>query len=164
MILKGIAYYYGDDISTDAIIPGPYLQCEKPEELASYAMKGCDPGFPQKSKGCILVVGKNFGCGSSREQAALCLKYAGVQAIVGVSFARIFYRNAINQGIPLLECPGILDHVHDGDIIKVHVQTGLIVNSSTKRETTASALPPFLFDIVQAGGTVPWFKKKHPTQ
>ena len=104
MIIKGRAIKYGDDINTDVIIPGRYLLLTNPEDLAAHAMEDLDQDFIKKfRKGDIIVGGKNFGCGSSREQAAMCLKYAGVGAIIAKSFARIFYRNAINQGLPIIE-------------------------------------------------------------
>ena len=163
MIIKGAALCYGHDISTDEIIPGPYLQHDNPEKLASFAMRGCDITFPQKSKNAIMVVGKNFGCGSSREQATICLKYAGIQAIIGISFARIFYRNAINQGLPLFQSSSACEMISNDDEIKITLETGEIMNISTQKQIQSAPPAPFLTSILKAGGAIPWFhqQKKH---
>jgi len=160
MIIRGVALCYGDDISTDEIIPGPYLQYDSPEKLASFAMRGCDTTFPEKSKNAILVVGKNFGCGSSREQAAICLKHAGIQSIIGVSFARIFYRNAINQGLPLLQSSSACEMISNGDEIKITLETGEIENISTQKQIQSTPPAPFLTSILKAGGAIPWFHQQ----
>jgi len=120
-------------------------------------MSGYDTSFPQKSKHAIMIVGKNFGCGSSREQAAICLKYAGIQAIIGVSFARIFYRNAMNQGLPLLQCSSSHRLISDGDEIEIEFEAGIIKNNTTQKTFQSVVLSPFLISMLKAGGAVPWF-------
>ena len=115
MNVSGRAWKFGDDVNTDLIVPGKYLELVDPYEMAKHAMEGIDPDFPGKvSEGDVVVGGSNFGCGSSREHAAIALKYVGVGAVVAESFARIFYRNAINLGLPALECPGISEAVSEG--------------------------------------------------
>src|SRR5512143_2196183 len=124
---------FGNNIDTDVILPGKWLSLIDPNELAKHAMEGLDPSFPQKAKGGVIVVGgKNFGCGSSREQAPLALKYAGVQCVLAESFARIFYRNSINIGLPVIECKGISQAFNEGDEVAVGLEEGKIQNLSKK--------------------------------
>ena len=158
MKITGSALKYGDDINTDLIYPGRYLHIYDPEEMAKYSMADLDPDFWKKfEKGDIIVAGKNFGCGSSREQAAICLKYAGVGAIVAKSFARIFFRNAINQGIPILEAD--TDGISWGDRLEIFPEEGRIENLTTGKTIYGTMLPPFLMELLEDGGLIPHLKK-----
>jgi len=151
---------YGDDINTDVIFPGRYLALTEPEEIAAHAMEDLDPDFLKKlNKGDILVAGKNFGCGSSREQAAIALKYAGVGAIVAKSFARIFYRNAINQGIPVIECPEGVEAIEDGDEVEIDLDKGVIKDISKNKIFNFKPLPEFIQKILSKGGLLPFLKQ-----
>ena len=152
MKLIGKAVKYGDDINTDYIIPGKYMVLTDPVELAKHAMEGIDPSFIEKSKDSIIVAGKNFGCGSSREQAPISLKYSGTKAIVAKSFARIFYRNAINIGLPVLECEGLWDIVKDGDQLMLDLESGEIKNLTNNKSTQAQPLPDFILELIEIGG------------
>ena len=157
---KGRVWKFGDDINTDLIIPGKYLELVDPEEMANHAMEGVDPDFNKKVKeGDIIVGGKNFGCGSSREHAPLALKYAGIEAVVAESYARIFYRNSINIGLPALQCQGIVKGVEDRDVIEIDVNNGVIKNTNTGIELSFTPLPDFMVDILTEGGLVPYLKK-----
>lgn len=161
MILKGKAIKYGNDINTDVIIPGRYLNFVKPEELALHTMEDLDPDFFKTfTKGDVIVAGRNFGCGSSREQAAMCLKYAGVGAIVAKSFARIFYRNAINQGLPVIESSEAVDAIENKDELSIDFDKGLIKNVTKNLRFTMQPVPEFLQEIITAGGLVPWLHEK----
>jgi len=151
---------YGDDINTDVIFPGRYLALTEPEEIAAHAMEDLDPDFLKKlNEGDILVAGKNFGCGSSREQAAIALKYAGVGAIVAKSFARIFYRNAINQGIPVIECPEGVEAIEDGDEVEIDLDKGVIKDISKNKIFNFKPLPEFIQKILSKGGLLPFLKQ-----
>jgi len=159
-ILKGKAWKFGDDINTDLIVPGKYLELTDPYEMAQHAMEGSDPDFPKKvSKGDIVIGGKNFGCGSSREHAALALRYLDLGAVVAESFARIFYRNAINVGIPALECPGITEVVEEGDTIEIDLTGGIITIKSTGDKLGFTPVPEFMVKVLNDGGLVPYLKK-----
>ena len=162
MTLKGFAHVYNrDDINTDEIIPARYLNSDKEEELAKHAMEGLDATFPQKAeKGVIVVGGKNFGCGSSREQAPLALKYAGVQCVLAESFARIFYRNSINIGLPVIECKGIFEAVSDGDELSVDLEAGRIENLTKKQTMQGTKMPPFIMEILSDGGLIENLRKR----
>jgi len=161
MIIKGKATVYGDNINTDVIIPGKYLTILDPDELARHAMESLDPQFYEKAKkGIILVAGKNFGCGSSREQAPIALKHSGVKCIIAESFARIFFRNAINIGLPIIECPEIRSFVMDGDGLTVNLQKGEIKNETTGKTLSAKPLPKFLLDIIRDGGLIRHLKRR----
>ena len=158
--LEGRAWKFGDDINTDLIVPGKYLELTDPYEMAKHAMEGSDPDFPNKaSKGDIVVGGKNFGCGSSREHAALALRYLDLGAIVVESFARIFYRNAINVGIPALECPGITEEVEEGDTLEIDLTAGVITNKRTGKKLSFNPVPEFMVKVLNEGGLVPYLKK-----
>ncbi len=150
---------FGNDVDTDAIIPGKYLTINKPQELAKHAFEGVRPEFSGSVRdGDIIVAGLNFGCGSSREHAPLALKGAKVKCIIAKSFARIFFRNAINIGLPLLECPDT-DRIEEGDNIEVDFESG-IINNTTKNQTYyATPLPDFVRSIVDAGGLIGYAKK-----
>ncbi len=157
--IVGKIWKYGDDVNTDLIVPGKYLELVDPEEMALHAMEGIDPEFPQKiTKGDIVVGGANFGCGSSREHAPLALKYAGVGAVIAESFARIFYRNAINVGLPALECPGIIDAVEEGDQLEVDITRGKVRNLSKNVELKFVPLPGFMVEVLGEGGLVTYIK------
>ena len=161
MKVSGKAVIFGDDVNTDVIIPSKYLTSLDPNELAKHAMEGIDPDFAEKAKKrVILVAGKNFGCGSSREQAPIALKYAGVKCVLAEFFARIFYRNAINIGLPVLESPGISKEVDEGDILTVDLENGKIVNETKNKILEAVRLPDFILEILKDEGLINHLKKK----
>ena len=155
-MISGRVWKFKDNIDTDVIIPGKYLRTTDMSVFASHVMEGIDPGFPKKvKKGDIIVAGKNFGCGSSREQAPLALKHAGVACIVAESFARIFFRNAINVGLPIIE---VKIDCEEGDIIDIDLENGIV---KIKNESyTGTKLPDFLREILEDGGLVEHHKKK----
>lgn len=159
MILKGTAHVYGDNIDTDRIIPGKYTKTLNMQELADHVFEDLDPEFRIKLKnGDILVAGDNFGCGSSREQAPLALKKAGVSIVIARSFARIFYRNAINIGLPILE---IRDHtISDKDLLEVNIGTGVVKNLTTSVKYQGSEMPFVMIEIINEGGLVQYLKKR----
>ncbi|WP_456482882.1 3-isopropylmalate dehydratase small subunit [Methanopyrus kandleri] len=162
-VIRGRAWVFGDDIDTDQIIPGRYLTTQDPEELAKHVMEGADPEFPEKVReGDVIVAGKNFGCGSSREHAPIALKAAGIACVVARSFARIFYRNAINLGLPLVVCPGVDDAFEDGQDIEVNLREGYVRNLDTGEELEAKPLPDFMMRILEAGGLVELIKREGP--
>jgi 3-isopropylmalate/(R)-2-methylmalate dehydratase small subunit len=155
MKIKGSAIKFGNNVDTDVILPGKYLILVDPNELAKHALESLDPTFPEKAKkGIILVGGKNFGCGSSREQAPLALKYAGVKCVLAESFARIFFRNAINIGLPVIECKGISNAVETGDELAVDFEAGKIENISKGKKFQVDKLPPFIIEILVDGGLI----------
>jgi len=155
MKVKGKAIKFGNNIDTDVILPGKWLSLIDPKELAKHALEGLDAGFPEKAKkGVIVVGGKNFGCGSSREQAPLALKYAGVQCVLAESFARIFFRNSINIGLPVIECKGISTAVNDGDELVVDLEAGKVQNLTRKQSLQGTKLPPFIMKILLDGGLI----------
>ena len=155
MKVTGNAIKFGDNVDTDVILPGKYLVLIDPRELAKHAMEGLDPDFPEKAKkGLIVVGGKNFGCGSSREQAPLALKYAGVKCVLADSFARIFFRNAINIGLPVIEHKGISATVNNGDELTVDFEAGTIQNLSQDKSIQVAKLPPFIVEILSDGGLI----------
>jgi 3-isopropylmalate/(R)-2-methylmalate dehydratase small subunit len=158
-ILAGRAWKFGDDIDTDAIIPGRYLVINDPLELAEHLFEGVRPEMAtQVGKGDIIVAGENFGCGSSREHAPLALKGAGITAVVAKSFARIFFRNAINIGLPLFICSEV-DGIRDGDSLEIDMAGGVIHNQSRGESYKTTPLPLFLQEIVEAGGLVEYTKR-----
>ena len=160
MIIKSRVIKYGDDINTDVIFPGRYLEIIDANEMAKHAMEDLDEHFHEKIKEAkIIVAGKNFGCGSSREQAATCLKYAGVEAIIAKSFARIFFRNAINQGLLVLECKEI-DEIDGGDEIEIDSEKGEIRNLSKGKILKVKPLPPFILEIIKSGGLIYYMKRR----
>ncbi|MCX7681958.1 MAG: 3-isopropylmalate dehydratase small subunit [Anaerolineae bacterium] len=161
MMLSGTVWKYGDNVDTDVIIPARYLNLSTPEELAKHCMEDIDPTFAGAVQaGDIIVAGDNFGCGSSREHAPLAIKGAGVSCVVARSFARIFYRNAINIGLPILECPQAVDETESGDRLSVDLRTGTITNERTGRTYHTSPLPEFIMGIVQSGGLIPYTIKR----
>jgi len=150
MRLKGNALCYGDNVDTDVIIPARYLNTSDPKELAAHCMEDIDPDFLTKVKpGDMVVAGTNFGCGSSREHAPLALKTAGVSCVVAKSFARIFYRNAINIGLPIIVCDG---DFHNGDQLEVDLTAGTLANLTTGQSYAFPPFPEFLQKIIEAGG------------
>ena len=161
MILRGRAWKFGDNIDTDAIIPARYLNTSDPEELARHIMEDADKEFPNKVKlGDMIIAGANFGCGSSREHAPIAIKAAGIQAVVAKSFARIFYRNAFNIGLPIFESEDASLKIREGDEIEINADKGIIKNITKKEEYTAKPIPPFMQELISAGGLIEWTKKK----
>jgi 3-isopropylmalate/(R)-2-methylmalate dehydratase small subunit len=153
--IKAKAVVFGNNIDTDVILPGKYLILVDPNDLAKHALEGLDTQFIEKAKpGIILVGGKNFGCGSSREQAPLALKYSGVKCVIAESFARIFFRNAINIGLPVIECKGISSAVKNGDELDVDFEAGKIENTSNGKKFQVEKLPPFILQILADGGLI----------
>ena len=158
-VIRGRARKFGDDVNTDLIQPGKYLELTDPVEMARHAMEGADPEFVKKTKpGDLIVGGRNFGCGSSRENAPIALKYAGIGAVVAESFARIFYRNAINIGLTALECQGISEAVREGDILEVDLSSGVIRNLNSNVALKFAPMPAFMLEIFKAGGLVEYLK------
>lgn len=161
MKFEGNAHRYGRDIDTDVIIPARYLTTTVPEELAKHCLEDLDPTFASKVQpGDILVAEENFGCGSSREHAPISIKAAGVSVVIAKSFARIFYRNSINIGLPIMECPEAVDGIKAGDRVAVDADTGTIRNLTTGKEFQAQPFPPFIQEIIEYGGLIPRTKAK----
>ncbi|MFQ5465233.1 MAG: 3-isopropylmalate dehydratase small subunit [Thermodesulfobacteriota bacterium] len=161
MKLKGKAWKYGSDVDTDRIIPARYLNTSDPKELARHCMEDEDPEFASRvKKGDIIVADKNFGCGSSREHAPIAIKAAGVACVVAASFARIFYRNAFNMGLPILESKEAADSARTGDVLEVDMDTGEITNVTRKHKFQARAVPPFMQQLVKSGGLMASIKKR----
>jgi len=159
--IKAKAIKFGSNIDTDVILPGQYMTLVDPNELAKHALAGLDVEFPKKAqKGVILVGGKNFGCGSSREQAPLALKYSGVKCVIAESFARIFFRNAINIGLPVIECKGISSAVETGDELAVDFEVGKVENLSNGKEFQVEKLPTFIMEILTDGGLIENLRRK----
>lgn len=159
MIIKGKAMKYGDNIDTDVIIPARYLSTTSPEELAKHCLEDLDPDFLKKiTPGDILVVGENFGCGSSREHASLAIKGSGISAIIAKSYARIFYRNAINTGLTIFECKEAPDEISFDDLIEVDATAGVITNLSQNKKWNFITFPPFIQKIIDAGGLINYIK------
>lgn len=159
-IVKGRVWKYGDNVNTDVIFPGKYTYTiNDPKEMAKHAMEDADPEFVQKVKpGDIIVAGKNFGCGSSREQAAICLKEAGVGAIVAKSFSRIYFRNCINIGLPMVTSSEACDHIKSGDAVTIDFKKGKITTSTATFDFPP--LPDAILGIVDAGGLIPYTRKR----
>jgi 3-isopropylmalate/(R)-2-methylmalate dehydratase small subunit len=161
MILKGKVWKFGDNIDTDAIIPARYLNTSDPDELAKHVMEDADKDFPTKvKKGDLIVAESNFGCGSSREHAPIAIKAAGIQAVVAKSFARIFYRNSFNIGLPIFESDEASEKIAEGDEIEVDADKGTIKNLTKNEEYTAKPIPPFMQELIAAGGLIEWTKKR----
>ncbi len=157
---SGRVWKYGENINTDVIFPGKYTYSVlDPEEMAGHALEDLDPDFAGSVQpGDVVLAGKNFGCGSSREQAATCLKFAGVQAVIAKSFARIFFRNAINQGLPVIQCPEAVDGVSNDEKIAIDFSAGKIL--AGKKVFSFPPLPDSVIGILEAGGLIPYTKKK----
>ena len=161
MLAKGTVFKYGDNVDTDVIIPARYLNIADPSDLSKHAMEDIDPDFVKKMKpGDIVVAANNFGCGSSREHAPLVLRENGVSCVIAASFARIFYRNAINIGLPILECKQAADSIQDGDTVSVDFDTGVITNETRGETYQAAAFPPFIQDIISSGGLLKSLKER----
>lgn len=153
MKAHGIVHKYGDNVDTDVIIPARYLNTADHKELASHCMEDIDKDFVKKAQpGDIIVAKKNFGCGSSREHAPIAIKACGISCVIASTYARIFYRNAINIGMPILECPEASEDIQDGDEVSVDFDTGLISNLTTGKTYQAQPFPPFIQNIIQKGG------------
>jgi 3-isopropylmalate/(R)-2-methylmalate dehydratase small subunit len=159
--LHGRAHVYGDNVDTDVIIPARYLTTSNPDELAAHCMEDLDPSFLTKtSAGDIIVAGENFGCGSSREHAPVAIKAAGISAVIAKSFARIFFRNSINIGLPALESPEAAADIRDGDELSVDLAAGQIENLTQGKTYQAEPFPEFLQQIIAAGGLVPYTQRR----
>ena len=155
MKAKGTVFRYGDNVDTDVIIPARYLNTSDPAELAKHCMVDIDGSFIERVKqGDLIVADKNFGCGSSREHAPIAIKAAGVSCVIAATFARIFYRNAINIGLPILECPEAACGIEEGDVVSVDFDSGIIRNESKGEEYKAEPYPAFMQEIISAGGLV----------
>ena len=153
MNAKGHVFKYPDNVDTDVIIPARYLNTQDPKELASHCMEDIDKSFVARVQpGDVMVGGWNFGCGSSREHAPLCIKTSGISMVIAKSFARIFYRNSINIGLPILECPAAADAIAAGDLVSVDFDTGVITDETTGATFQAEPFPPFIQEIIAAGG------------
>ena len=158
---KGKVHKYGANVDTDAIIPARYLSVSEPLELARHCMEAIDIDFVKKVRpGDIIVATTNFGCGSSREHAPLAIKAAGISCVIARSFARIFFRNAINIGLPLLECSEAVDNTEAGDILEVDLSAGKIKNLTRNLEFTAKPYPEFMAELISAGGLIEYTKKR----
>ena len=157
----GKVFKYGNNIDTDVIIPARYLNAPSPEELAKHCMEDIDKEFIKKVQaGDIMVGGSNVGCGSSREHAPIAIRAAGCSCVIAASFARIFYRNAINIGFPILECPEAAEKINDGDTVTVDFETGVITDETTGETFQAVAFPPFIAKIIEQGGLFEYIKSK----
>lgn len=161
MQFKGTVHRYGRDVDTDVIIPARYLNTSDPAELAKHCMEDLDASFVGKvAPGDIIVAEENFGCGSSREHAPIAIKAAGVDAVIAKSFARIFYRNSINTGLAILECPEAVDAIKQGDVVSIDADAGIITDETTGETFQAEPFPPFIREIIEEGGLVNRWKKK----
>lgn len=153
MNAKGPVFKYGDNIDTDVIIPARYLNTQSPAELAAHCMEDIDAQFKNSVRpGDVMAAGWNFGCGSSREHAPIAIKESGVACVIAKSFARIFYRNAINIGLPILECPAASEAINEGDVVAINFDTGVITDETTGQTFQAAPFPPFIQKIIKAGG------------
>jgi 3-isopropylmalate/(R)-2-methylmalate dehydratase small subunit len=161
MIFKGPAWVFGDDIDTDVIIPVRFCNNTDPDEFGRHCMQGIDPDFPKKiTRGDIIVAGKNFGCGSSREPAPISIKAAGISCVIAGTFARIFYRNAFNVGLPLLECVNASTEIREGNEIEVNINTGEILDVFTDKKFNAKPIPPFMQELIRDNGLMNHLAKK----
>ncbi|MCX7912211.1 MAG: 3-isopropylmalate dehydratase small subunit [Dehalococcoidales bacterium] len=165
MKLKGKVFKYGADVNTDVIIPARYLNVSEPSHLARHCMEDIDPDFVKKvSPGDIIMATTNFGCGSSREHAPLAIKACGVSCVVAASFARIFFRNAINIGLPVLECPEAVAHTASGDELEVDLTTGQIKNLTKNMAFNAKPYPEFMAELIRAGGLIEYTRRRLASQ
>ena len=160
-MVTGKVFKFGDNVDTDVIIPARYLNAPSPAELAQHCMEDIDAEFVKKvQKGDIMVGGANFGCGSSREHAPIAIQASGIECVIAASFARIFYRNAINIGFPILECPEAAASIKEGDQVSVDYATGIIVNETTGEKFQAAAFPEFVGNIIGKGGLLKYLKAR----
>jgi len=161
MKFRGRVWKFGPDIDTDRIIPARYLNTSDPAELAKHCMEDADPEFVAKMEpGDVILADKNFGCGSSREHAPIAIKAAGVSCVIARSFARIFYRNAFNMGLPIFECPEAFDGIEEGDEVEVDAGTGRIRNLTRGTEFRAAPIPPFMQELIADGGLMAHIAKR----
>jgi 3-isopropylmalate/(R)-2-methylmalate dehydratase small subunit len=161
MTLRGNTWKYGDNVDTDVIIPARYLNVSDPAELARHCLEDLDAGFVAAVQpGDVIVAGENFGCGSSREHAPLAIKGAGVSCVVAHSFARIFYRNAINVGLPILESPAAAAEIQAGHRLEIDLEAGQIHDRTNGHSYQAEPYPPFMMEIIKAGGLVPYTRER----
>ncbi len=161
MQAKGKVFKYGDNVDTDVIIPARYLAIADPKELAEHCMEDIDQDFVKKVQpGNIMVAGKNFGCGSSREHAPLVIKVSGISCVIAETFARIFYRNAINIGLPIIECPEAAKDIQDGDEVEVDFDSGIIYNRTSGKQYQGQAFPAFMQKIIKAEGLINYINQK----
>lgn len=161
MKFQGTVIKYGDNVDTDVIIPARYLNTIDKKELASHCMEDLDTTFTQRVKpGDIMVAGENFGCGSSREHAPIAIKESGISLVIAKSFARIFYRNSIDIGLPIIECPAAAKAIRDGDEVAVNLDTGVIEDKTTGESFTAAPFPPFIQKIIAVGGIENFVREK----
>lgn len=161
MNFRGKAWKFGDDVDTDAIIPARYLNTSDPKALAAHCMEDADATFSGKvNAGDVIIAGKNFGCGSSREHAPVAIKAVGVSCVIAQSFARIFYRNAFNTGLPILECPEAVAAIETGDEVEVDLDQGVVANVTKGVKYKAEPVPPFMQELLNAGGLIPYVQKQ----
>ena len=151
---RGTVFRFGDNVDTDVIIPARYLATSEPSELAAHCMEDIDKTFIQKVKGDMIVAGRNFGCGSSREHAPIAIKAAGVSCVIAETFARIFYRNAINIGLPIIECKEAAAEIQEGETVSINFDTGVITDETTGKTYQGQAFPPFMQGLIDAGGLI----------
>lgn len=160
-MIEGRAWKFGRDVDTDAIIPARYLTSADPDELGGHCLEPVDPDFIRKvSKGDVIVAEENFGCGSSREHAPIAIRGAGISAVIAKSFARIFYRNAINTGLPIVESPEAVSGISQGDRVRIDTDKGEVVNLTTGDTYRTAPFPPFIAEIIGDGGLIPHVRKK----
>ncbi len=165
MKVQGKVIKYGDNVDTDVIIPARYLNTSDPQELAKHCMEDLDKDFARKvGDGAIIVAGKNFGCGSSREHAPIAIKASGVLCVIAETFARIFYRNAVNIGLPIIECPEASGDIMDGDTIEIDFEKGSIVNVTRNKEYKAEPFPAFMQEIMASDGLIGYIRKELGTE
>lgn len=164
-MLRGKVHKYGSNVDTDVIIPARYLNTTDPNELASHCMEDIDPEFVSKVQpGDIIVAEDNFGCGSSREHAPIAIKASGIACVIANTFARIFYRNALNTGLPILECPEAVGGISNGDTVEVDLESGKITNLTTGQTYSAKPFPPFMRELIEVGGLVQYARAKLATR
>jgi len=160
-MIKGKVHKYGSDVDTDVIIPARYLNTTDPKELASHCMEDIDAQFVKKVQpGDIIVAEDNFGCGSSREHAPIAIKASGISCVIANTFARIFYRNSLNTGLPILECPEAVAGISNGDTVEIDLEAGRITNVTTGKSWQAKPFPPFMRELIEVGGLVNYAKGK----
>ena len=165
MELKGKVHKYGDNVDTDVIIPARYLNTSEAKELAVHCMEDIDAAFAGRVKaGDIIVAGRNFGCGSSREHAPLAIKASGVACVIATTFARIFYRNALNIGLPILECPEAAEAIAAGDEVSIDLASGTVTDETTGRTFKAEPFPPFMRELIAAGGLAAYMRNASTQQ
>ena len=160
MFVQSTVIRYGDHVDTDVIIPARYLNTQSHKELASHCMEDIDKDFIRVKDGDIMVAGVNFGCGSSREHAPVAIKASGISCVIAANFARIFYRNSIDIGLPIIECPAAAKAIRDGDEVAVHLDTGVIEDRTTGKRFTAAPFPPFIQKIIAVGGIENFVREK----